>query len=357
MPNSTRFIMMVTVILVVAGLAASSPESAWVAASGVKLFPISNASAKPVARLAKGTKITILQRKSGWIKIRVGSSKGGWVREKDLVFSRPKETLCGARPTKKAAPARPAVRPRESLCGSGKAAGQNPSRPKTVQGESLSGVRPARAQKPMPPRSMALSLGKKIKTCLVWIPGAPPSKKSGEQKPNPAGAGGDLQPDSRGFWLGQRRVTLREWKAVMGGLHAKFSDDGRQAARASRAEVREFLRKVGQGVRLPTEEEWSRAAGPGESKGAVTRQNKGSDEADKKSVNANRPTAGKPEWCGQEKEGKVPWICGAEAPGDPSMAPTAPGPDKASKKTGFPGFRLALSSDAAASLGTIRQCK
>ena len=61
------------------------------------------------------------------------------------------------------------------------------------------------------------------------------------------------------FAIGKYQVTQAEWKAVMGGNPSQFNGDRRPVENVSWKDVQEFLTKIGNGYRLPTEAEWEYA--------------------------------------------------------------------------------------------------
>ena len=67
-----------------------------------------------------------------------------------------------------------------------------------------------------------------------------------------------------GFQMGKYEVTQKQWRLVMGSNPSKFSGcDECPVEQVSWDEVQEFIRKVGNGVRLPTEAEWEYACRSG----------------------------------------------------------------------------------------------
>jgi len=66
------------------------------------------------------------------------------------------------------------------------------------------------------------------------------------------------------FAIGKYEVTQAQWKAVMGGDNpSPFKGDDLPVENVSWNDVQEFLKKVGNGFRLPTEAEWEYAARAG----------------------------------------------------------------------------------------------
>lgn len=66
------------------------------------------------------------------------------------------------------------------------------------------------------------------------------------------------------FYVGKFQVTQREWKAVMEGEnHSFFRGDNLPVENVSWVDCQKFLKKVGGGLRLPTEPEWEYACRAG----------------------------------------------------------------------------------------------
>lgn len=61
------------------------------------------------------------------------------------------------------------------------------------------------------------------------------------------------------FAIGKYQVTQAEWKAVMGGNPSRYKGDRCPVENVSWEDVQEFLMKIGNGYRLPTEAEWEYA--------------------------------------------------------------------------------------------------
>ena len=66
-----------------------------------------------------------------------------------------------------------------------------------------------------------------------------------------------------GFWIGKYEVTQEQWKSVMGTNPSKFRGDRNPVEKVSWKDCQEFCRKVGGGLRLPTEAEWEYACRAG----------------------------------------------------------------------------------------------
>lgn len=65
------------------------------------------------------------------------------------------------------------------------------------------------------------------------------------------------------FSIGKYQVTQAEWQAVMGENPSRFKGDRNPVEKVSWDDVQEFLAKLGNGYRLPTEAEWEYAARAG----------------------------------------------------------------------------------------------
>lgn len=83
---------------------------------------------------------------------------------------------------------------------------------------------------------------------------------------------------TRGFWMSKYPVTQRQWKAVMGTNPSVYEGDSKPVENVTWEECREFCRRAGKGLRLPTEAEWEyacRAGSKGEYSGSGLLENMG----------------------------------------------------------------------------------
>ncbi len=62
------------------------------------------------------------------------------------------------------------------------------------------------------------------------------------------------------FSIGKYQVTQAQWQAVMGGNPSHFKGETRPVENVSWNDAQQFLKKIGNGYRLPTEAEWEYAA-------------------------------------------------------------------------------------------------
>jgi len=99
---------------------------------------------------------------------------------------------------------------------------------------------------------------------FVWIPpgefemGSPASEKqrgSNEQQHHVRIA--------EGFWLGKYEVTQSQWQSVMGSNPSSFKGSNNPVENVSWNDIQGYLKKLGNGYRLPTEAEWEYAARAG----------------------------------------------------------------------------------------------
>ena len=68
---------------------------------------------------------------------------------------------------------------------------------------------------------------------------------------------------TKGFWLGKYEVTKRQYKSVMGTSPSDEVDDDLPVGDLKWLDAYEFVRKVGNGARLPTDAEWEYACRAG----------------------------------------------------------------------------------------------
>ncbi|MBC8328931.1 MAG: formylglycine-generating enzyme family protein [Planctomycetes bacterium] len=68
---------------------------------------------------------------------------------------------------------------------------------------------------------------------------------------------------TKAFYLGETEVTQAQWKKAMGNAPSNFKGDDLPVERVSWDDCQEFLRKAGEGYRLPTEAEWEYACRAG----------------------------------------------------------------------------------------------
>jgi formylglycine-generating enzyme required for sulfatase activity len=68
---------------------------------------------------------------------------------------------------------------------------------------------------------------------------------------------------SKPFYMGKFEVTQAQWKALMGNNPGNWQGDNLPVEEVSWLDAQEFLRKAGEGFRLPTEAEWEYACRAG----------------------------------------------------------------------------------------------
>ena len=105
-------------------------------------------------------------------------------------------------------------------------------------------------------RTLTLSNGRTLSLRMVDLPG-------GEFQMGGTGEA-DEKPVHRvrvaPFSIGKFEVTQAEWQAVMGNNPSQFNGETRPVENVSWNDTQQFLRKIGNGYRLPTEAEWEYAA-------------------------------------------------------------------------------------------------
>jgi len=134
---------------------------------------------------------------------------------------------------------------------------------------------------------------------FVWIPpgefemGSPASEKerlSNEQQHHVRIA--------EGFWLGKYEVTQSQWQSVMGSNPSHFKGSNNPVEQVSWNDIQDYLKKLGNGYRLPTEAEWEYAARAGTQTPFHTGKCISSDQAN---YNGNYPYEGCPKGEYREK--------------------------------------------------------
>ena len=71
---------------------------------------------------------------------------------------------------------------------------------------------------------------------------------------------------TRPFYMGKCEVTQEVWQRIMGSNPSRFKGDRNPVDRVSWNDCQAFLKKVGDGLRLPTEAEWEHACRAGSTK-------------------------------------------------------------------------------------------
>lgn len=69
---------------------------------------------------------------------------------------------------------------------------------------------------------------------------------------------------TKGFWIGKYEVSQEQWTSVMEGNPSRFKGEACPVDSVSWEDCQAFLKKAGQGLRLPTEAEWEYACRAGE---------------------------------------------------------------------------------------------
>jgi hypothetical protein len=103
------------------------------------------------------------------------------------------------------------------------------------------------------PRERTFDLGYGVRMPFCWIPAGGFERE------------GKRVTLSRPFWMAKYPVTQVEWAAVMGSNPSRFKEAGDRAPveNVSWDDAQAFLKKVGHGLRLPTEAEWEYACRAG----------------------------------------------------------------------------------------------
>ncbi|MDQ6979096.1 MAG: formylglycine-generating enzyme family protein [Mariprofundaceae bacterium] len=112
---------------------------------------------------------------------------------------------------------------------------------------------------------------------FVWVP-------SGEFMMGSNDGGKDEKPVhkvqiNKGFWLGKYEVTQAQWQRVMGINPSTFKGNDLPVETVSWNDIQGYLKKLGNGYRLPTEAEWEYAARAGTTTPFMTGQCISTDQA------------------------------------------------------------------------------
>ncbi|MFN0112976.1 MAG: SUMF1/EgtB/PvdO family nonheme iron enzyme [Blastocatellia bacterium] len=109
------------------------------------------------------------------------------------------------------------------------------------------------------PKNFAVALAKGVNIEMVNLPGGEftmGGDSFGDEKPR-------HQVRVSPFAIGKYQVTQAQWQAVMGGNPSRFKGDNLPVEKVSYEDIQGFLKKLGNGFRLPTEAEWEYAARAG----------------------------------------------------------------------------------------------
>jgi formylglycine-generating enzyme required for sulfatase activity len=160
----------------------------------------------------------------------------------------------------------PTRKPRTPAAGTAERPSPDPAaspEPVEASGDTLAEAVPTAVElnRWVPGEPAAVSLPNGLRLELAWIP-----KGSFEMgcSPGDEECNGDERPNHQvfldGFWIGRHEVMQDQWKAVMGSNPSTNEGGERPVESVRWEEAREFTRKLGQELRLPTEAEWEYAA-------------------------------------------------------------------------------------------------
>ena len=99
---------------------------------------------------------------------------------------------------------------------------------------------------------------------MVWCP--PGEFIMGSPEEEPGRFGNETQHRvklTEGFWMAKTEVTQKQWQSVMGNNPSRWKDDDLPVECVSWEDCKEFCKKAGNGLRLPTEAEWEYACRAG----------------------------------------------------------------------------------------------
>ncbi len=147
-----------------------------------------------------------------------------------------------------------------------------------VPSVGVGGVSPANAATGVPPVAPQTT-PTNVKTKTVTLPGGatmemiycpPGTYMMGRRKDSPCQESHDVCPQikvtlTKGFWLGKYEVTQAQWKSVMGTnpSDSESLGDNLPVNNMSWDDAVAFVKKVGNGARLPTDAEWEYACKAG----------------------------------------------------------------------------------------------